>query len=285
MHDHVQEAIRPLPVSLRGWKGTTACRFFRWVNFFLCFPLFDQIGIAWLTSNVRNVSTDFRLESCVLAISCSSSYGGLLINSRRQPLNGYYLGALLFTIQRIWIVLGCCLFFRSVHTFLWFLKSNWSSDFGNAETGSGCEKRVVLRRDIFHSNFKVESEKVFEQRFAFSLVVFFVHMRHFDIDLWHWFSMFLRLYIAVLLFFTIQRIWIEWGRCLFFYDSKRSIGEVLFLINFIGVIFEAGNETREKIWSDFGAEKKVKSGAKREWFLFIPLFLRERKIDVWNNFL
>ena len=39
-----------------------------------------------------------------------------------------------------------------------------------------------------------------------------------------------------------------------FYDSKRSIGEVLFLINFIGVIFEAGNETREKIWSDFRAE-------------------------------
>ena len=30
---------------------------------------------------------------------------------------------------------------------------------------------------------------------------------------------------------------------------------------------------------------KVKSGAKREWFLFIPLFLREREIDVWKNFL
>ena len=29
-----------------------------------------------------------------------------------------------------------------------------------------------------------------------------------------------------------------------------------FLINFIGVIFEAGNETREKIWSGFGAEQK-----------------------------
>ena len=28
------------------------------------------------------------------------------------------------------------------------------------------------------------------------------------------------------------------------------------LINFIGVIFEAGNETREKIWSDFGGEQK-----------------------------
>ena len=54
-------------------------------------------------------------------------------------------------------------------------------------------------------------------------------------------------------------------RC--FYDSKRSIGEVLFittrrvleksfLINFIGVIFEAGNETREKMWSDYGVELK-----------------------------
>ena len=32
-----------------------------------------------------------------------------------------------------------------------------------------------------------------------------------------------------------------------YYDSKRSIGEVLFLINFIGVNFEAGNETRGKI--------------------------------------
>ena len=40
-----------------------------------------------------------------------------------------------------------------------------------------------------------------------------------------------------------------------FYDSKRSIGEVLFYINFIGVIFEAGNEKREKIWSDFEAEQ------------------------------
>ena len=41
-----------------------------------------------------------------------------------------------------------------------------------------------------------------------------------------------------------------------FYDWKRSIGKVLFLINFIGVnFFEAGNETREKIWSDFVAEQ------------------------------
>ena len=56
----------------------------------------------------------------------------------------------LITIQRIWIVLGRCLFFlRSVHTFSWFLKSNWSGDFGHAETGNGAKKRVVLRREFF----------------------------------------------------------------------------------------------------------------------------------------
>ena len=38
--------------------------------------------------------------------------------------------------------------------------------------------------------------------------------------------------------FTIQRIWIVLGRCLF-YDSKRSIGKVLFLINFIGAAFKS----------------------------------------------
>ena len=43
---------------------------------------------------------------------CWLSIDGLMIawsivNSRRQPLNGYYLGALLFiTFQRIWILLG-----------------------------------------------------------------------------------------------------------------------------------------------------------------------------------
>ena len=42
--------------------------------------------------------------------------------------------------------------------------------------------------------------------------------------------------------------------------SLRVVSGILpamfFLINFIGVIFEAGNETREKIWSDFGVEQK-----------------------------
>ena len=49
-----------------------------------------------------------------------------------------------------------------------------------------------------------------------------------------------------------------------FCESKKSIGEVLFLFNFIGVNFEAGNETREKIWSGFGAEQNLRTERKEK---------------------
>ena len=57
------------------------------------------------------------------------------------------------------------------------------------------------------------------------------------------------------------------------------------------MIFEAVNETREEIWSDFGAEKKWRAEQKKSGFVFRPLFLRRREIDVkkffqseWNFF-
>ena len=62
-----------------------------------------------------------------------------------------------FTIQSIWIVLGRS-FFEDLFTLSWFLKSNWSSDFGHPEAGSGAKKRVILRCDFICSNFKVEWE-------------------------------------------------------------------------------------------------------------------------------
>ena len=41
-----------------------------------------------------------------------------------------------------------------------------------------------------------------------------------------------------------------------FFTTRRGVLEKsFFLINFIGVIFKAGNETREKIWSGFCAEQ------------------------------
>ena len=39
-----------------------------------------------------------------------------------------------------------------------------------------------------------------------------------------------------------------------------------FLISFIGVVFEAGNEMRETIWSDFVAEQKWKMERKMSGF-------------------
>ena len=76
--------------------------------------------------------------------------------------------AMFFTIQRNWIVLGSCPFFKYLliqfHDF-------WSQigvvigvvrsqigDFGHAEAENGEKKRVVLQRNIFCSNFKVEWE-------------------------------------------------------------------------------------------------------------------------------
>ena len=60
-----------------------------------------------------------------------------------------------------------------------------------------------------------------------------------------------------------------------FYDSKRSIGEVPFLINFIGVIFEAGKETRGKIWKDFEAEQKLRA-ERKDSFVHTAVFERAR---------
>ena len=63
-----------------------------------------------------------------------------------------------------------------------------------------------------------------------------------------------------------------------FDDSKRSIGEVLFLINFFGVIFEAENETLEKIWSDFGGEQSEERSEKRVVFVHTTV-IETAKID------
>ena len=48
----------------------------------------------------------------------------------------------------------------------------------------------------------------------------------------------------------------EYWRSPFFTTRRGVLEKSFFLINFIGLNFEAGNETREKIWSDFGAEQK-----------------------------
>ena len=62
-------------------------------------------------------------------------------------------------------------------------------------------------------------------------------------------------YLGVLLFLQFKEFELYWGTV--FFTTRRGVLEKsFFLINFIGVIFEAGNETPEKIWSDFGGEQR-----------------------------
>ena len=83
----------------------------------------------------------WNLWSFMVHNSCSSC---LIINmgSFQLPVVSGFLPALFFL--------------RSDHIFSWFLKSNWSGDFCHSKAGSGAKKRVVLRRKIFCSKFKVE---------------------------------------------------------------------------------------------------------------------------------
>ena len=42
------------------------------------------------------------------------------------------------------------------------------------------------------------------------------------------------------------------------------------------MIFEAGNKTREKIWSDFGAEQKLRAERNESGFVHTAVFERAR---------
>ena len=73
-------------------------------------------------------------------------------------------------------------------------------------------------------------------------------------------------------FLQFKEFELVWGA------TKRSIGEVLFFkINFIGVNFEAGNETREKIWSDFFAERN-EEWSEKSGFCAYRCFLNSEKL-------
>ena len=56
-----------------------------------------------------------------------------------------------------------------------------------------------------------------------------------------------------------------------------------FLTNFIGVNSKAGNETREKIWSDFVAERNEEWREKRVVFCSYRCFLERKKLSCEKN--
>ena len=86
-----------------------------------------------LKKNLMNVKDSFFIS--------------LIFNRRGQPLKRLLFRRSPFLQSKLYW--GAVFFLRSVHTFLRFLESNWSNDFGHAETGKGAKKRVVLRRENF----------------------------------------------------------------------------------------------------------------------------------------
>ena len=113
----------------------------------------------------------------------------MIINSRLSFSAGYYSAPNFLQFKEFELYWGA-VFLRSGHTFSWFLKSNWSSDFGHAETGRGAKKWVVLRRDFFRSNFKVERENDFWTKIRFLASGFFVYIRQFHFDFYCFYSIF-----------------------------------------------------------------------------------------------
>ena len=89
------------------------------------------------------------------------------------------------------------------------------------------------------------------------------------------FELYVRTCRAIFLQFKENELF--WGAV--FFTTRRGVLEKSFLINFIGVNFEVGNETRENVWSDFVAEQNEGWSEKSD-FLFISLYSREREIKV-----
>ena len=73
-----------------------------------------------------------------------------------------------------------------------------------------------------------------------------------------------------------------WG-AVFFYDSKSSIGEVLFFNQFYWSEFWSGKWNTWKILERFCCWTKWRVERKESGFLFISLFSREREIEVWKK--
>ena len=88
-------------------------------------------------------------------------------------------------------------------------------------------------------------------------------------------------YCAPKFFLQFKEFEMYWGDV--FLRLEEEYWRSPFLITFIGMHFEAGNETREKFWRDFVAEQN-EQWSEKSGFLFISLCSREREIEAWKNY-
>ena len=81
----------------------------------------------------------------------------------------------------------------------------------------------------------------------------------------------------IVFFLQFKEFKLYWGAVLL--RLEEEYWRSPFLIIFIGVIFEARNEEREKIWSDFVAEQNEEWSKNRVVFVHIVVS-REQEIEV-----
>ena len=78
----------------------------------------------------------------------------------------------------------------------------------------------------------------------------------------------------LLFFLQFKEYELYWGAV--FLRLEEEYWRSPFLFNFIGVNFEAGNETREKIWSDFVGEQNEELSEKKVVFVHTAVFERAK---------
>ena len=80
-----------------------------------------------------------------------------------------------------------------------------------------------------------------------------------------------RLLLRSYFFLQFKEFDLHWGAV--FFTTRKGVSEKSFFkINFVGVNFEAGNETREKIWSDFVAEQNEVEQKGSGFFVYFAVF-------------
>ena len=84
------------------------------------------------------------------------------------------------------------------------------------------------------------------------------------------------------IFLQFKEFELYWG-AVFFTTRRGVLDKSFFKINFIGVNFEAGNETREKICSDFVADQNEEWSEKRVVFCSYRCFLESEKLRCGKN--
>ena len=110
-----------------------------------CCFIQSKCSIREISEVHESISLDFR--ACRLFCHRKCDRFSLLIAALIFSA-GYYSAPFFYNLKNL-ICIGVLSFFKICSHIFMIFKSNWSSDFGHTETGSGRKKRVVLQLEFF----------------------------------------------------------------------------------------------------------------------------------------